>query len=170
MRGYGQVRRDFRRGALAALLALAALSLAFARQAAEGGAKPAIRQLAWIAGGWVQDSPKARTEEHWTDVAGNMMLGVGRTIVGGKTVFFEFLRIEERADGIYYVAQPKGRPGTDFRLTRLEGQEAVFENPAHDFPKRIVYRRNADGSITARVDGGAESPKAEEFHYRPLPK
>lgn len=137
-------------------------------------AKASVSQLGWMSGHWAQESSKSRVEEHWTDVAGNVMLGVGRTIAGGKTVFFEFLRIEERADGIYYVAQPKGRPGTDFKLTRLarrlEGQEAMFENPAHDFPKRITYRRNADGSITARVDGGADSPKAEEFHYKPIPK
>jgi hypothetical protein len=86
-------------------------------------------------------------------------------------VFFEYLRIEARLDGIYYVAHPRGRPGTDFKLTGFDGREAIFENPEHDFPKRVLYRRDPDGSLTARVDGGAGVDEgAQEFHYRPREK
>jgi hypothetical protein len=139
-----------------------------AGQAAPEDSLATLQALAWISGNW--DGPHGRThiEERWTDIGGNMMLGVSRTLAGGKTVFFEFLRIEARADGVYYVAQPKGRPGTDFKLTRHSATEAVFENPAHDFPKRIIYRRNPDGSLTARIDAGEGSAKSEEFHLRPL--
>lgn len=94
------------------------------------------------------------------------MMGMGRTVAGDKTVEFEYLRIEQRADGIYYVAHPKGRcPGTDFKLTRASATEAVFENPQHDFPKRITYRKGADDSLTATIDGG-EGSKARTFSYR----
>src|SRR4030095_3637103 len=104
-----------------------------------------INELSWISGDW-QSPPGGRTqtEEHWTLPAGSSMLGMSRTLAGAKTAEFEFLRVEQRDDGIYYVAQPKGRcPATDFKLTRVTGQEAVFENPTHDFPKRIIYRRTA---------------------------
>ena len=83
-----------------------------------------------------------------------------------KTVEFEYLRIEHRADGIYYVAHPKARcPGTDFKLTRASATEAVFENPEHDFPKRIIYRKGEADSMTASVDGG-EGTKAVSYAYR----
>ena len=101
--------------------------------------------------------------------AGDSMIGMGRTVSGGKTVFFEYLRIEARADGIYYVAHPKARPGTDFKLTRLQGNDSLFENSAHDNPKKILYRKNADGSLTARVEGDENGkPISEEFHYLPM--
>ena len=94
------------------------------------------------------------------------MLGMSRTVAGDKTVEFEYLRIEQRADGIYYVAHPKARcPGTDFKLTRASATEAVFENPQHDFPKRIIYRKTGDDSLTATIDGG-ENTKAISFAYR----
>ena len=111
-------------------------------------------------------------DEHWTKIAGGSLIGMSRTVAGGKTVFFEYLRIEARGDGIYYVAHPKARtPGTDFKLTRLTGQEAVFENPAHDFPKRVIYRKNGDGTLTARVEGdGTGKEKPQDFHYRPTPR
>jgi hypothetical protein len=130
---------------------------------------PSISDLAWMAGDW-QTAPGGRVqiEEHWTVPAGGTMLGMGRTVAGDRTVEFEFLRLEQRADGIFYVASPKGRcPATDFKLTRISGHEVVFENPAHDFPKRITYRKNSDGTLTATVDGGPGT-KAQTFNYLPI--
>ncbi len=130
-----------------------------------------MEQLAWMAGAWEGTMGKASIEEHWTHPAGGTLFGVSRTVVAGQTVAFEFLRIETRADGIFYVAQPGGRPPTDFKLTRLEKQEAVFENPEHDFPQRIRYRKNADGTLDARVEGQEKGkPAALDFHFLPRKK
>ena len=126
-----------------------------------------ISDLAFISGDWQTDpAGRAVSEEHWTRPAGGSMMAVSRTLVGPRLAAFEFLRIEERGEAIYYVASPKGRcPATDFKLTRLSGQEAVFENPEHDFPKRIIYRKNSDGGLTAIVDGG-EGTKSEKFEFK----
>ena len=128
---------------------------------------PTLADLAWISGDW-QTAPggRAQIDEHWTKAAGASMMGLSRTVAGDKTVEFEYLRIEQRADGIYYVAHPKAScPGTDFKLTRASETEAVFENPEHDFPKRIIYRKGADDSLTATIDGG-EGSKPMSFAYR----
>ena len=127
---------------------------------------PTISDVSWIAGDWQTPSGGRRQiEEHWTTAAGGSMMGVSRTIAGDKTVEFEYLRIEQRADGVYYVAHPKARcPGTDFKLTRASATEAVFENPQHDFPKRIIYRKTEDG-LTASIDGG-EGSKAMSFPFK----
>ena len=130
---------------------------------------PTLSDISWIAGDW-QTAPggRAQIEEHWTAVAGASMMGMNRTVAGEKTVEFEYLRIEQRADGIYYVAHPKARcPGTDFKLTRASSTEVVFENPQHDFPKRIIYRKGADDSLTASVDGG-EGSKAVSFAFKKM--
>jgi Domain of unknown function (DUF6265) len=129
-----------------------------------------IEDLAWISGDWETAPGGRQIDEHWTKVAGGSMIGMSRTVAGGKTVFFEYLRIETRGAEIYYVAHPKARaPGTDFKLVRLTAQEVVFENLAHDFPKRIIYRKDGDGALTARIEGdGTEREKAQEFHYRPI--
>ena len=130
-------------------------------------AQTALADLGWISGSW-QTEPGGRRqiEEHWTVAAGATMMGMSRTVAGEKTVEFEYLRIEQRADGIYYVAHPKARcPATDFKLTRASANEAVFENPQHDFPKRIIYRKGADDSLTASIDGG-EGTKTISYAYR----
>ena len=127
---------------------------------------PTLADLSWITGDW-QTAPGGRRqiEEHWTTVAGGSMFGVSRTVAGDKTVEFEYLRIEQRADGIYYVAHPKARcPGTDFKLTSASATEAVFENPQHDFPKRIIYRKTDDG-LAASIDAG-EGSKGMSFVFK----
>ena len=130
--------------------------------------KISIGELSWITGQWVRTSERVQGEELWTDVAGGTMLGVSRTVAARKTVEFEFLRIEERSDGIYYVAHPQARPGTDFKLVRTRGQEAVFENLEHDFPQRIIYRRNQDGSLTVRIEGDRGGRiVGMDFHFQP---
>jgi Domain of unknown function (DUF6265) len=130
-----------------------------------------MEDLGWMSGDWETARGRAQIDEHWSRVAGGSMLGMSRTVAGGKTVSFEYLRIEARGTEIYYIAHPQARnPGTDFKLVRLNGEEAVFENLAHDFPKRVIYRKNRDGTLTARVEGdGTEKEKAQEFHYRPIP-
>jgi len=126
-----------------------------------------ISELSWMSGDWQTPAGgRVQIDEHWTQSAGGSMLGMSRTVAGDKTVEFEYLRIEQREDGIYYVAHPKARcPGTDFKLTRLSSSEAVFENPQHDFPKRIIYRKTSEDALTASIDAG-EGTKSMSFGYR----
>ena len=157
------------------LVGLVAVSLCVALAAPAQAPRPqeevTVADLGWISGAWLQKSARSTTEEHWTHPDGGTMLGVSRTISGGKTVFFEFLRIEERPEGIFYIAQPRGRPPVEFKLTRAEGQAVRFENPAHDFPTRILYRKNADGSLAARVEGEQDGKtRGQDFHFQPMKK
>lgn len=136
---------------------LATLALAFL------AAGPA--DVAFLKGAWEGGRPGMKFEERWTEEAGGLMLGVSRTIKGERAIGFEFLRIEFRADGIFYVAQPGGRPKTEFKLTASDGTSATFENPAHDHPKLIRYSLAADGSLKAELDG-AEGKQA--FVFKPV--
>jgi len=126
-----------------------------------------VSDLSWLAGDWqTAAGGRSQIEEHWTKAAGGTMIGMGRTLARDKTYEFEYLRIEQRADGIFYVAHPKGQcPGTDFKLTRASATEAIFENPQHDFPKRIIYRKTGDDALAASIDGG-EGTKATSFTYQ----
>ena len=129
---------------------------------------PTLADLGWMVGDWqTAAGGKTKVEEHWTTAAGGTMMGLGRTVAGDKTVEFEYLRIEQRAEGVFYVAHPKARcPGTDFKLTRVSATEAVFENPQHDFPQRVGYRREGTG-LVAWIEGARNGQTRRiEFPYR----
>jgi hypothetical protein len=113
-----------------------------------------LYDFAWLAGSWQLTSGARCIEEHWTLPSNNLLVGTSRTLEGGRTVSFEFLRIEARADGIYYIPQPGGRPPVDFKLASENAAELVFVNPGHaDHLKRIVYRRQGDTGLAARIEG-----------------
>jgi len=124
---------------------------------------PEMMKLTWISGCWKGDG-KIQTEEQWTKLSAGSMLGVGRTIGNGKTVFYEFLQIRERADGIFYIAQQNGGTAVPFKLVKLNDDEAIFENPQHDFPQRIIYHRSPDDRLLAAIEGEEKGkPKRVEF-------
>jgi len=90
------------------------------------------------------------------------MLGMHRDI-GSKTSF-EFMRIEQAADGsLVYQAQPAGRPATPFKLKSMSESRVEFENAEHDFPQRIIYWRKGE-QLCARVEGTlGGKPESEEW-------
>ena len=127
-----------------------------------------LYDIAWMAGDWQLTSGARCVEEHWTAPSANMLVGTSRTVEAGRTVDFEFLRIEARADGVFYVAQPGGRPPVEFKLASEPGPELVFVNPGHaDHLKKVIYRRETDGRLTARIEGENNGAAfAEDYAYR----
>lgn len=130
-------------------------------------AKAAIGDLSWLAGAWVGTrSSGSSVEERWSPPLGGAMLAVSRTVnKSGKMVAFEYLRIVERDGGLVYIAQPGGAKPTEFVLTELDAKRAVFDNPRHDYPKRIIYELSAEGGLVATIGftkGG--TPRRFEFN------
>ena len=124
-----------------------------------------LAPLAWLAGCWRGQVNQREFREHWMPLRGDLMLGTGHTVVGGRTQDYEYLRLEPRADGIYYVAAPSRQKEAAFRLAEptKDGSDEIFTfaNPAHDFPQAIVYRRGSGGWLYVHVEGkvGGEERK-----------
>ena len=137
--------------------------------ATPGGTKATLAQVAWITGVWGASNATTRLEERWTPGEGGSMIGVSRTVRDGLQTAFEFLCIVERNGSLVYQAMPNGRsPATDFSLTTIDENTAVFENPSHDFPKVIRYTRTGEGTIEA-VISGAPGSKPVTFRFKRQP-
>lgn len=116
-------------------------------------AKAVIGDLNWLAGSWVgKRTSGASVEERWSPPLGGAMLAVSRSVnTSGKMFAFEYLRVVERDGGLVYIAQPGGKTPTEFVLSELGPNRAVFENPRHDYPKRIVYELSPEGALSTTV-------------------
>ncbi len=119
---------------------------------AAASGKP-IDRLAWLAGCWEQRGSDRWVEEQWLQPLGGMMIGMGRTVAGGKTLSYEHMRIEEREGRLVFTAMPSGQPQAAFASSQIIDSAVVFANPAHDFPQRVSYRHMPDGSLLARIEG-----------------
>ena len=115
-----------------------------------------IERLRWLAGRWAGSSGDVETEELWLEPAGAAMLGLHRDVPQNGNLFFEYLRIVERDGGLVYVAQPLGRPPTEFGAVEIADDRVVFENPHHDFPQRIIYHLEGESTLVARIEGTVE--------------
>ena len=126
--------------------------------------KPILNDLSWLSGCWDNGDSLRRYEEQWMKPAGTSILGVSRTVAKGRTVAYEFLRIQKQASGdIYYVAQPSGQVQDSFKLAKYDKRALFFENPQHDFPQRIIYRLNGN-LLIARIEGTSKG-KQKGFDF-----
>ncbi len=95
----------------------------------------------WMAGDWCNDSENSRSVERWMAPDGELMLGLSRTVADGRKTQFEYMRIT-LVDGVpTFIAQPNGVPPTAFKRVDGGSDWIRFEQPAHDFPQRVEYRR-----------------------------
>jgi len=57
-----------------------------------------------------------------------------------------------------YIATPlEADKSTTFTCTKASSTEWIFENPTHDFPKRIIYRFLSDEQLETTIDAGPDS-------------
>jgi hypothetical protein len=127
--------------------------------------RDAVARLQWMTGHWSANSGGSDVEEIWIAPRAGLMLGMNRTVSKDRAQF-EFIRIEATKDGVFYVAQPGGRPPTRFKLVESGASRVVFANPEHDFPKRILYELR-DGKLCARVEG--DGGQGEEWCWAKRP-
>ena len=129
-------------------------------------AKPTLHDFAWLAGHWRIEQADSQVDEHWMAPAGGLMMGMARNVQGGQVREYEFTLLHQESNGdIFYVASPSKQSETSFKLISLSGGEAVFENPQHDFPKKIVYARQTDGSLLAAIEGPGRDGKPRRVEY-----
>ena len=126
------------------------------KAAAASPASP-LAALAWLEGCWRGDANKREFREHWLPLRGDLLVGVSHMVDGEKTVSYEYLRVENRADGVYYVVVSEGTKETALKLVKadVDGENATltFANPALDFPRQLSYRRQAEGWLFVTLDG-----------------
>lgn len=150
------------------LMCLLAFGLSLSAARAQPAApRVSIESVGWLQGCWQSGSADPVVEEYWMPPRAKSMLGMGRTVRGGTLAEYESVLIQEQDGRLAYRAQPSGQPGAVFLASTATDSEVVFENPQHDFPQQVGYRRDgADGLVgwIAGTRGG--QPRRVEFPYR----
>jgi hypothetical protein len=152
---------------LHALVTLAALLVGAAAQA---GACASLEPARWLLGSWVADGGKRIVTETWTEASPTTFEGSGvtRDRTDGSVVDGEALRLVAMGDGVFYVAKvAHNEYPVAFRLTTCEADRLVFENPGHDFPRRLEYRRVDGDRLEVHVSDGAERGFKLDFRRSP---
>ena len=154
------------RGGSALLAVLLAVFSVAAR--AQPAPPTSLDAFAWLAGCWEGKVNQRDFREEWLPLRGEIMVGASQTAMLGKTVSYEFLRLEPRPDGIYYIPLPSGHKEDLFKMAsrKTDGDDEIFtfENVSNEFPQRIIYRHASAGQLFAHV-GGQINGEPKEVIY-----
>ncbi len=127
--------------------------------------KTDMDKLLWIVDYWVSSDGESKSMEEWNKTNDSLYEGGSSTIKNGVVIFAEKLKIEKTPEGIYYVADVKHNPEpVRFKLTEVNDSLAMFENPEHDFPKKITYMHE-DGNLHAFIEGPGKNGKNKKIDF-----
>lgn len=144
---------------------LAAIALAIAGPAYAAPADD-IQALSWMAGSWAQAGENLTIREIWLAPMDGAMSGASQTNRAGRQPSTEFMTITAEPAGATFTARVGTQPPTPFVLKSRGDDEAIFENLAHDFPQRVIYRR-CGHDLCARIEGTVNGKlQSQEWRYR----
>jgi hypothetical protein len=121
----------------------------------------------WMTGSWTTAGAADEwTEEWWTPPRAGIMLGASRSGKAEALGFFEHMRIIRLGDQVAYCVMPQGKTSTCFKAVAADAASITFENPAHDFPQRVAYRR--EGERLVGEISGLKGERLQRWRYRRL--
>jgi hypothetical protein len=128
-----------------------------------------IDRLAWMAGAWIEEKAGVVTRETWLAPMDGVMAGANQTNRLGRAPQVEHMTIRAGPAGAAFTAYIGGQPPVAFQLRPGPDDRAVFENLAHDFPQRVIYRR-CGADLCARIEGvvGGEA-RSMDWRFRRAP-
>lgn len=120
--------------------------------------KPARFPLERLAGKWEDVNRDNKFYEEWIVANDSLLVGKGYVMMAIDTVFIENLRIYKEAQGTFYEVhlssnQLKEPEVVVFKMTHSDETDIVFENPKHDFPKKITYRMISNTEMRVFLNG-----------------
>lgn len=149
--------------------ALVFLALLVSSPAVAQGASR-ISSLSWLTGCLEMRRGNRVVEEQRMPERAGTMVGMGRSVGARGLDDYELTVIQEEGSRLLYVAHPRRQPVATFVASIASADSVVFENPEHDFPQRVGYRRIGTDSVLAWIDGTSNGKKQRmEFPYRRVP-
>lgn len=138
-----------------------------------------ITTTSWLTGIWENANEYGAMREVWEVVNDSTLKGTvtattyappAQDSLTDMVDTLESVTLEERNGSIFYIPavrdQNKGLP-VKFRMTSSSDSELKFENPDHDFPQIIHYRKINEDSIFATVSGIWEGkPVEDKFPFK----
>lgn len=114
----------------------------------------------WMVGTWKINTPQGTIVEVWHVKDDSTLLGRSLFVKAtGDSITQETIELAYRNGDWYYsptVMNQNGGNAVAFKVIFIRGTEFISENPSHDFPQRIAYRRikqNMYASIEGKRNG-----------------
>lgn len=112
--------------------------------------------MKWIVGTWTVNTRQGTVVEQWTQVNDSTLKGKSVLVkTVNDSLLQESLELTLRKGQWSYTSAVQGQnnnQSVSFPMIYLGGSEFISENPNHDFPQRIAYRR-IKNQLFASIEG-----------------
>lgn len=126
-----------------------------------------IDKASWLIGNWGHTSKEGILTETWVKTNDSLYKGETHFVVGKDTVFWEKVDLIQDNGKLSYIASVPGQNNEKpvrFDMTSMNDSLIIFENPAHDYPNKIVYNKIGKDSVFAEIFGTQKGkPATEKF-------
>lgn len=115
-----------------------------------------FEKTGWLVGTWENTSDDGTLSESWEKINDSLYQGHGYFIKGKDTLHHETIELRQKGDEVSYNVSVKGQNENKpvaFKMTLANEKQLVFENPSHDYPKKIVYNKITNDSLVAEISG-----------------
>lgn len=129
-----------------------------------------FNKFSWLTGQWEGIQGNGIYHEEWSAAGENKLTGNAYFISKGELYNPEKLTIEKGDEGVFYIAEVSHNSGpVSFRMSSANDNIFVFENPEHDFPKKIIYEKINENELTAVIEGDKNGKsKQVSFHLKKI--
>lgn len=126
-----------------------------------------LEKMNWLIGNWEQSLPDGTLKETWTMQNDSTFSGDSYFINTKDTVHFESIQLVQKAEELTYIATVVGQNNEQpvaFKLTSDTDDTFTFENPAHDYPQKISYKKVSGTSLIASISGKQQGKQSTESY------
>lgn len=128
-----------------------------------------FKPLHALQGLWKMETGRGAIYEEWQVKTDDKLGGRSYRINNADTMIMERIELFINGNEIVYrpvVTDQNNQQPVTFKLVSNTDGRYVFENKAHDFPQRVIYKIVSSDSVHARIEGirnGQE--RGSDFRY-----
>lgn len=126
-----------------------------------------LEKLNWLIGKWEKKLPEGILTETWTKKNDSTYTATSFFIIDKDTVHSESIELTQLKEELIYRPTVKGQNNdepVDFKLSSDNENTFAFENPKHDYPQKIVYKKVNEKNLVATISGIQQGKQSSESY------
>ncbi|WP_445454727.1 DUF6265 family protein [Flavobacterium sp. 25HG05S-40] len=126
-----------------------------------------LHKMEWLVGNWEQKLPDGVVSEIWIKENDSTYSGKSYFIKEKDTVHLERIILTQKNETLLYIPTVSGQNNDEpvtFTMTSDAENTFSFENLAHDYPKKITYKKVSPTSLIATISGTQQGKLSQESY------
>jgi hypothetical protein len=126
-----------------------------------------LQKMDWLTGTWEQKLPDGTVTEIWIKENDSTFSGKSYFVKEKDTIHLETIVLSQKNENLLYIPTVAGQNNDEpvtFKSTLEAENTFTFENPQHDYPQKIVYKKISNDRLIATISGKQQGKQTQESY------